>query len=321
MTIYRTILSIAVAGLSLVMAGNAMALPVLQLFIEGADYETASENPDDPETWAKLGTDSFRLWVLGSAGEGATPAIDATHRIRDVKFVASFADGLTPVIGFSPTTTDHYGPTGDPSTPVAVSGPFPSPFGDHDTDAENWSNPDGPMGAHGMLQNGRTAFEWNLGNFELVDSSIGNTQPGVPVEAATNFFPVLDGGHMGQINVYDMSISGLEVGDQVHFDVYGVLQEKVTIYTISCSKPGTVPNAQGNCTGSNNQVVQTPVGTQWVDMARNGHPGDLTIVNAPFSHDARWEQVASIPTPGTAALLLGGLIGLGWCSRRRVITA
>ncbi len=285
MTINRILTAAGAAAVGLTMATSAMAIPKLQLFIEGADYETAAENPSDPETWAKLGTTSFRLWVLGDTS--------STYRIRDVKFVASYADGLTPGLAFTPTTTSGHGFT-DTTTPVAVSGPFASPFTDFDTDAENWSTPTGPMGAHGMLTAGRTAKEWNLGMFELVDSQLGDSQPGVAVEASDNWFPTPSSGFEGQINVYNVLVSGLPVGAQVHFDVYGRVQEYKCI---------------SSCTGHSSSPVYG-----WADAFDGPNP---VYVNAPFSHDARWEEIASIPEPASVSLFGAGLLGIGYFGRRR----
>lgn len=324
MDYFKILPAASALAISLTMATSAVAVPPLQLFIEDARYDGTDQA--DPETWAKLGTDSFRLWVLGD--------VDATHRIRDVKFVASFADDLEPILGFTPSTTGGAGGYSDGSTPDLVGGPFGSPFPDIDsTDAESWSNPGGPMGGHGMLTDGRTAVEWNLGDFTLMDSQLGDTQPfhGDGQFDGTGWFPSIAGGEMGQINVYNMAVTGLNIGDQVHFDVYGVVQEYVTTTTVipgECTlfhtphgSGANLPSGHVAHTGTPNNssdcLVQAPdteiTTSTWVDVYQGG--GDnLVYVNAPFSHDARWEQIASneVPAPGAAVLILGGLGGLGW---------
>lgn len=302
----KIIMAASTVIVGLYSATPAMAIPALQLFIEGADYETAAENSNDPETWAKLGTDSFRLWVIADTSE--------TFRIRDVKFVASYADGLSPSLGFSPTTTGGVNGFTDGSTPVDPDGllndilPQGSPFEEGGTDAENWSHggpgdgpdPIGPLDQHGLLTAGRTAVEWNLGLFDLIDSPIADFKPSDPVEAGDNWLPATTS-HTGQINVYNMAINGLAPGQQVHFDVYGVAQERVVC--TSGETVGCVLNSDGNQ-------------YKWVDKYKPGRIATLEYVNAPYSHDARWEQI-EIPTPGTAALVLSGLSGIGWFARRR----
>ncbi len=319
MPVNKVLIALAAAALGLITATSAMAIPALQLYIEGATYETSGP---DPQTWAKLGTGSFRLWVIGSG-------IDDLHRIRDVKLVASYSDSYDvsdpkPKLTFSPTTTSvALSGFADPSTPVDPDGllnnilPTGSPFEEGGTDAENWShgggdsdiNPAGPLETHGMLVSGRTAIEWNLGLFDLIDSPVANFSPSTIPTAG--LFPTVEYNgqnqpvHRGQINVYDVTVSGLNIGEQVHFDVYGVAQARTCTSSIG---------------GGNNRTCSQYSDWDNQPPSPSSTPGSLALlnyVNAPYSHDARWEQVASVPTPGTAALLLGGLGGLGWFARRR----
>lgn len=79
--------------------------------------------------------------------------------------------------------------------------------------------------------------------------------------------------------------------------------------------------AAGNGRGQINKysvmVAGLPIGAQvHFDVYGFTDAGDLAF--APFSHDARWEQVggdSSIPAPGTLATFLAGLLGLGWLTR------
>ena len=72
-------LILVVSTLSLVGAfvGSAMAIPALQLYIEGATYD------DNTETWVLSGEDDFKLWVIGDVGSYGT--------ISDVKLAGAVA--------------------------------------------------------------------------------------------------------------------------------------------------------------------------------------------------------------------------------------
>src|SRR3990172_2100855 len=98
------------------MATSAWAIPALQLYIEGATYDSFTE------TWVVTTADPFKLWVVG----------DVSHYgpILGVKLSAAVSTSELPnSITLSSTTTSL---VTDPSTPSAPSptGNFPSSDGD-----------------------------------------------------------------------------------------------------------------------------------------------------------------------------------------------
>jgi hypothetical protein len=168
---------------------KAIALPTLQLYIEGATYDPTTE------TWV-IGKSEFVLWVIGDVQKFGT--------IYDVKLAAAVRSNESGTITLTPTTTSL---VEDPSSP-----PDPTP-------TENFPSPDGavpimhggrPLPSHGIYGPGVKFFEWSLGNFTLTDSPIGDFTNGFPTE-----FP-----KYGQINAYIVTISGFS---WVHFDAYGYI--------------------------------------------------------------------------------------------------
>jgi hypothetical protein len=168
---------------------KAIALPTLQLYIEGATYDPTTE------TWV-IGKSEFVLWVIGDVQKFGT--------IYDVKLAAAVKSNESGTITLTPTTTSL---VEDPSTP-----PDPTP-------TENFPSADGavpimhggrPLPSHGIYGPGVKFFEWSLGNFTLTDSPIGDFTNGFPTE-----FP-----KYGQINAYIVTISGFS---WVHFDAYGYI--------------------------------------------------------------------------------------------------
>jgi len=176
-------------GLVAAMASAAHAIPALQLYIEGATYDT------DSESWV-VGTNSFRLWVVGNTSQFGT--------IQDVKLSAAFQTGEVGTISLSPTTTSLLT---DPSAPVApvlnlgvgADGTLPL------------MSDGNSLPAHGIYGVGTSFRQWDLGDFSLLDSPIGDFINSYPSSFPRN----------GQINVYNVTITGYTI---VHFDAYNHIE-------------------------------------------------------------------------------------------------
>jgi hypothetical protein len=172
---------------------QAAAIPELQLYIEGATYDAATE------TWVFGGADPLRLWVIGSDEKGD---------IFDVKLSVAYDDGLTPTITLTPTTaggTGSYMGVNDPSTPSAPT---------HTKTVTNGTLPitgDGSaLPNHGQFGPQTDWQEFALGDFTLSDSNIG--------DFITSFPTTLN--KTGQLNVYEVNVSGVPEGTVLHFDAY-----------------------------------------------------------------------------------------------------
>src|SRR4051812_38383929 len=102
-------LGLAGIAMALLAPGQAKALPELQLYLEGATYDTSSE------TWVVTApTTPLRLWVIGD--------VSAKGTISDVNLAIAYGSDLYGKVAFSlaPSTTGGYGGFLDPSTPVAA---------------------------------------------------------------------------------------------------------------------------------------------------------------------------------------------------------
>jgi hypothetical protein len=186
----RIFKALLVAIVLVVPATEALALPVLQLYIEGADYDEGSE------TWSFESNGTFKLWVIGDVGHVGS--------ILDVKLAAAasteeiLAGGL---VTLTPTTAAGITDPSASSTPV-LTGNSPSPDGAIPQLGDGSSLP-----SHGTYGPGTSFFEWGLGDFTLVDSPIGDFMSSYPTT-----FP-----DWGQISAYEVTVSGLS---SVHFDAY-----------------------------------------------------------------------------------------------------
>jgi len=252
------------AGFAL--AAPARAVPLLQLYIEGATYDSQEES------WVLVGNGSFRAWVI--ANTGSNKISTQTPGVFEVTFSAVYDAGLTPSLAFTPATTNGLGGFTDPLTHVA-----PTPIGcgvqtlcEHSggtpTILAHRGTPQqealGSLPSHGEFGPGRNWVEWALGDMTSIDSPVGDFISSFPTPSASN---------QAQINVYEIAVSGLDVGDKVHFDAYGWYWDKQT--------------------GGKSKAI------------------DENSVFAPFSHDARWEEDEhDVPEPGAVGLLGLGLLAL-----------
>lgn len=186
---------------------KAHAVPFLQLYIEGATYDSSGGE----ETWVfdLSGGSSFRLWAIGNvAGPGGAGSI------FDVKLSAVYDTSIGDLeIFLTPSTTSGFNGFTDPSTPgIPVNngtniGGLPK-LGDGSD-----------LPSHGEYDKNGTTRTWQeflLGDFDLTDSPIEDFITTVPTATSSN---------QGQINVYDVSIA-LAAGNtfsgplSVHFDLY-----------------------------------------------------------------------------------------------------
>jgi hypothetical protein len=164
----------------------ASAVPTLQLYIDGASYDPLTE------TWITV-SNTFDLWVLG------------VSPVSDVKLSAAYMTGETGSISLAPTTAGDFAPPAgddDTSTPAIPFLNYSSADGEIPVRGDNTLLP-----SHGIYGPGVSFLEFNLGNFTLTDSPIGDYQ-GIP-----SSFP-----DVGQINVYTVTINGFDSG--IHFDAY-----------------------------------------------------------------------------------------------------
>lgn len=168
---------------------RAEAVPALQLFIEGATYDSATD------TWVLSTGGPFQLWVIADVAK--------TGGIEGVKLSAAVSTSEIPggSITLAPTTTTLLT---DPSTPgdPSTTSNFPSADGVVPVRGDGT-----PLPAHGIYGAGTSFFEWNLGDFTLTDSPVGDF-----VDAFPTTFPTT-----GQINVYTVAVTGFT---RVHFDAY-----------------------------------------------------------------------------------------------------
>jgi len=197
-----------------VLPGRALAIPELQLYVQGGTYNSTTE------TWELSTTgDTVTVWVIGNtSANNSTPG---AGDIFDVKLAVAYATTSGPItLQVQGTTTGGIGGFTDPSTPsdpsttsnvgVAVtsnSGPFPQVTQGSGTQ---------DLPSHGIYQPGVSWTEYALGNFTLTDSPIGDFITSFPTPSGTN---------EAQINAYTIKLLSASASPvSLHFDAYNSAQ-------------------------------------------------------------------------------------------------
>ncbi len=175
----RTLL---ILGLVLVVSSGAMAVPSLQLYIDGATYDYGSE------TWISY-TNDFDLYVIGNGNLGNVL----------VSMALSTPEGTTPT-GIS---VDVDGSTYNSWT---------WGYAPLSNDPLVWDGGNDDLQTHGIYPAWYTEF--NAGNFGLVDG-VGDVQPPSTWNPTMGY--ILGGNHVGEFRSYHISVTGDAF---VHFDAY-----------------------------------------------------------------------------------------------------
>lgn len=207
----RSLWAAAAVVAALAFAGpvrSAHAVPVLQLYAEGAAYDPVNES------WVS-NSSSFVLWVLGDTQDG-------TRSIHDVFLTVAYSSTETGSISITPTTVSagELPAPGDSSTPSAPtfdnSGAGTTPVS---STGSTLSQP------HGIFGPGTSWETWSIGDFTAGDSPIGDyTQGACPG-------PLCEYPTMGQINAYLVEVDGYSF---VHFDAFDhVVSQNKTRYVFA----------------------------------------------------------------------------------------
>lgn len=197
---------VAVVGV-LLGVSTAQAVPPLQLYLEGATYDAATE------TWVLVPPESssgdpFRLWALGNiVGPGGHGPLENVRLS-----VAYEAVDVAPTITLTPSAIDPLSFPGwiDPTTPGA---PIHIPPPVHDDGSVPVLGDGGNLPNHGQFGPGMHWQEFGLGYFGETTSSVADVIDELPLN------PTELGGH---INVYDISVLNGS-GITLHFDLYDTL--------------------------------------------------------------------------------------------------
>jgi PEP-CTERM motif len=179
--------------------GTANAIPILQIYIEGATYD------EDSETWVVTNDGSFRVWVIGNVdGEGGAGTIEDVMLTAAVSTSEATGGGTIALDG---TNSDGYNGIDDESDAADPGAGVLSADGAIPVMGDGQDLP-----THGIYGDAGTSFyQWSLGDFTLTDSHV--------VDFTNDPDPFDDIGldDEGEIRVYEVTVSGFTT---IHFDVF-----------------------------------------------------------------------------------------------------
>lgn len=186
------------AASALLIASASHAVPVLQVYLEGATYDTTSE------TWVLAGGDSgtARLWVIGNTSGGT---------IENVHLAAAYDSAYSPQIVLTPAAAATRFGFDDPSVASAPVTDGIAYTGLPLMDSGKY------LSAHGIYGDGTVWQRFDLGDFSLTDSQLADFGAAFPSTFANG---------SAQINVYDLTVTGdgLPEDFTIHFDVYNHIE-------------------------------------------------------------------------------------------------
>ena len=181
-------------------AGTAAATPMLQLYIEGATYDTQSQS------WYMPTNQNFVLWAIGNLeGPGGSGGLAITN-VRLAAVYDAPAPGQDVTITITPTTIGvggTYGGFTDPAAPGAAT--WLQTVSDGTTPLLDDHR---PIPNHGVYGKGRVWQEFQLSDFTTADSQLGDF---------VNDFPLPSDSDLAQIHAYTITVNGAHA----HFDLYG----------------------------------------------------------------------------------------------------
>jgi len=276
-------IGLAVTALLVLASGRAQALPMLQLYIEGSQYDSKTASW---ELTVNPG-DSLRLWAIADVQSTIVKdkSTIVSQGVYGVRMSVSYDAAASPVsIALAGTQAGgtgvgSYQGISDPSkasdpTQNTVIGTSNGTV--HGTEVTNGGRPldgSGHAISASLFGSGTNWQEFSLGNFTLLDSNIRNFEGAFPTADASR----------GQINAYDVSVTVAHT-TTLHFDIYG----------------GYQINKSGKW-----QYVEAPLSH---DAAETTGPLVTRISSVP--------EPASLVSAGGAAL-----IGLAYLARRRARAA
>ncbi len=191
-----------IIGVALLLLSSTVgAVPVLQLYVEGAVYDDVAED------WIIDGGRTARIWVIGNTG--------ANGDILDVRLSAAYDEVYFGDVNIELTST-LIGGTGsfdgftDSFIPVA-----PTEGVEHEAGTVPLLGDGSELPSHGVYGDDTVWQEFSLGDMsEVTTDPIADFIDGFPTSFAST----------GQINAYDFVVTGGDDDLVVHFDLYDHVQ-------------------------------------------------------------------------------------------------